>query len=459
MNTSAPETLAPDLLIAWYGDDFTGAAAVMEVLAFAGVPSVLFLDVPTQAQLSRFPDLRAIGVASTARAQSPEWMSAHLPAAFDALRAMSPQLLHYKICSTLDSSPETGSIGRAIDIAHDMMAPKAVPLLVAAPQMRRYQMFGHLFAGLGSQVFRLDRHPVMARHPITPMVESDVARHISAQSDRIDATTWSLEEMADGTPPTLSGTIPVFTIDCADEASEALAGQQLWENRATQPFVVGSQGVEYALVRHWIASGDLPEQAPPNGVGRAHGMVSVSGSVSPTTAEQIAWSRANGFATLRFDVTQAVAGADALEREKDRVVRRALAALTEGADPLIFTAEGPDDPAVAQFRQAVAASQSDMVDANRLIGIALGEILHHVLSLGGIRRAVISGGDTSGYATQQLGIFAVSALAPTIPGASLLRAHAEGDMDGLQLALKGGQMGSPDYFGWIRDGAGARAPD
>jgi uncharacterized protein YgbK (DUF1537 family) len=29
-------------------------------------------------------------------------------------------------------------------------------------------------------------------------------------------------------------------------------------------------------------------------------------------------------------------------------------------------------------------------------------------------------------------------------------------MDGLELALKGGQMGSEDYFGWIRDGGGIR---
>ncbi len=79
-----------------------------------------------------------------------------------------------------------------------------------------------------------------------------------------------------------------------------------------------------------------------------------------------------------------------------------------------------------------------------------------ILNQSGIRRAVISGGDTSGYATQRLGIFGLSALAPTIPGASLFLAHADGPMDGLELALKGGQMGSPDYFGWIRDGGGIR---
>ena len=55
----------------------------------------------------------------------------------------------------------------------------------------------------------------------------------------------------------------------------------------------------------------------------------------------------------------------------------------------------------------------------------------------------------------QLGIHALEALAPTIPGAALCRAHADDPTyTGLQVALKGGQMGSPDYFGWIRDGGG-----
>ena len=73
------------------------------------------------------------------------------------------------------------------------------------------------------------------------------------------------------------------------------------------------------------------------------------------------------------------------------------------------------------------------------------------------RRAVISGGDTSGHASRQLGIHALTAFAPTIPGAAIFRAHAESAHDGLELALKRGQMGSPDYFGWVRDGGGTRA--
>ena len=94
--------------------------------------------------------------------------------------------------------------------------------------------------------------------------------------------------------------------------------------------------------------------------------------------------------------------------------------------------------------------------AQRRIGEALGRVLDGVLRATGLRRAVISGGDTSGHGMRQLGLEALVALAPTIPGAALCRAFGPGVHDGLEIALKGGQMGSDDYFGWIRAGGGPR---
>ncbi|WGW05107.1 four-carbon acid sugar kinase family protein [Tropicibacter oceani] len=447
-------------LVAWYGDDFTGAAAVMEVLTFAGLKAMLFLDPPSDAQLARYPDLKGIGVASTARAQSPDWMDAELPGIFARLAALKPALMHYKVCSTLDSSPTVGSIGRAMEIGAELFAPAAVPVLVAAPQMRRYQSFGHLFAGFEGSVYRLDRHPVMSRHPVTPMNESDVAKHIALQSDKLDARCLSMEQMLAGAAlpmqPSMPGRIAAITLDSVDARTETIAGRLIWEARHANPFVVGSQGVEYALVRHWRDMGWIADAPPPQGIGTSDRMIVVSGSVSPTTADQIAWAKANGFASIAFDATCACAPAPALEREVERCVAACLAALARGSDPLVHTAEGPDDPAVHRFRQAAKGAALSMADANQRVGEALGRILKLSLVRSDTRRAVVSGGDTSGHATRQLGIFALSALAPTIPGASLFRAHADGPMDGLELALKGGQMGSPDYFGWIRSGGGTR---
>ncbi|SFS55054.1 Uncharacterized conserved protein YgbK, DUF1537 family [Sulfitobacter marinus] len=447
--------------VAWYADDFTGAAATMEVLNFAGIKTVLFLDVPTPDQLDQFPGIEGFGVASTARAQTPDWMDQNLPTAFDRIKAFEPEIFHYKICSTLDSAPHIGSIGKAIEIGADCFDSQSIPVLVAAPKMLRYQCFGQLFAGMGDRIFRLDQHPVMARHPVTPMQEPDVAAHILKQSGRLDATLIPLNEMgasfsytpqADARPDGLS----LVSIDSVNDDTDAIAGRILWENRRQMPFVVGSQGIEYALVEHWQRTGIIAQTAPPTSIGRASAMMCVSGSVSPTTASQIEWSRQNGFECIAFDATQLCRDPEAVNREAARVIAASKEALSKGHDPLVYSAAGPDDPMVAQLIEAVAKSSHSMAEINRKIGETLGLILKQILTDCGVRRAVVSGGDTSGSVTQQLEIFALTALAPTIAGASICRVHASNGFDGLELALKGGQMGSQDYFGWVRDGGGPR---
>lgn len=456
-----PNSLPEGLLIAWYGDDFTGSAAVMEALTFAGLPSMLFLATPTPAQMARFPGLRGIGIASTARAQGPEWMTREMPGPLGFLAGLKAPILHWKICSTLDSAPQIGSIGRGTELALQAVGAETAGVVVAAPQMRRYQAFGHLFAGSPQGVFRLDRHPVMARHPVTPMDDSDVLRHL-AQQTALPSALVDLEALANPVDAdarlkaVLAGRARMVLFDVMEAESETAVGRLLWRNRAALPVAVGSQGVEYALIRHWQAVGALAPVAAPGSAGAVAQIVAVSGSVSPTTAQQIAWSCRNGFAGIRLDARAACGTATDLAQAEAQAVTAALAAIAQGQSPLIHTAAGPDDPAVAALRQAVVSSGATMDVVNERIGAALGRVLDTILRQSGLRRAVISGGDTSGHGTAQLGLFALSALAPTIPGAALFRGHGDGLHDGLELALKGGQMGSEDYFGWVRAGGGAR---
>lgn len=447
------------LRLAWLGDDFTGSAAVMEVLQFAGIPSVLFLEPPSASLLERFADAQAVGLATTARAQGPAWMRRHLPPLLAGLQDLGPQILHYKICSTFDSAPHSGSIGAAIEAALTVRPARAVPLLTAAPAMRRYQAFGHLFAAGPQGVARLDRHPVMAHHPVTPMAEADLLRHLAAQTD-LPSALIDLEAMATDPQAALEAALAqgarVLSLDCMDASGEAAVGRLIWQNRDRMGLVAGSQGIEYALVRHWQDSGEIA--APPAAVcaGAAAQVAAVSGSVSPVTAAQLHWAGRNGFALIAFDA-RAACGSDAdLGSEVDRAAAAALEAARAGASPLVHSAAGPEGIAVRQFRAALAASGMESQVANRRIGEGLGRVLDRVLRGSGIRRAIISGGDSSGHAMRQLGLSALVAVAPTIPGAALCRAYGEGPHDGLKIALKGGQMGSEDYFGWIRAGGGPR---
>ena len=450
-------TLPDGRLLSWYGDDYTGSAAVMEVLSFGGIEAVLFLDVPTPEQLAAFPGARAIGIAGVARSETPQWMDQHLPRIFAALAALGPALAHYKVCSTLDSAPEIGSIGHAIDLAAPLLGGSWVPTLLAAPAIRRYQAFGHLFAGSGDGVFRLDRHPVMSRHPVTPMHESDVARHLSQQTDMptacIDVTALRAADGGDAALARLLRAGPaIVTLDGLDETDMAQAGRLIWEHRGERLLAVGSQGVEYALLAYWRAIGALGEPPAAGSAGAVSQIIAVSGSVSPTTADQIAWSAAHGFGLVALDAARLLTDGEA---EIARTVALARRELGAGRSVLVHSARGPDDPAVVAFRAAVARSGMSGSTANAGIGAGLGRILRQLLAESGLRRAVISGGDTSGHASQQLGVYALTALAPTIPGAALCTAHRSSGVP-IELALKGGQMGTPDYFGWIRAGGGPR---
>ncbi|WP_425099254.1 four-carbon acid sugar kinase family protein [Tropicibacter sp. S64] len=446
-------------LITWFGDDFTGSAATMEVLAFAGLETVLFSDIPSPALLERFSTAQAIGIASTARTHGPAWMQTNLPGPFRFLHGLGAPLLHYKVCSTFDSSPESGNIGTAIEIGLEITGAEAAPMITAAPQMRRYQAFGHLFAGTFDGVYRLDRHPVMSRHPVTPMDEADLLCHLALQT-ALPSALIDLEALwsgpADALDRALASGARILSIDSMEPASESAAGRLIWENVDRLSFAVGSQGIEFALVRHWQETGLLPPPAATPGAGAVPRIAAVSGSVSPMTAEQIAWAAAHGFTVIRFDAARAIADPATLDDEIAGAVAAGLEAADRGASPLICSATGPDDPAVAAVRKALSQTRMTPEAANERIGVALGRVLDGILTGSGIRRAVISGGDTSGHGMRVLNLEALQALAPTIPGVSLCKAYGAGPHDGLEIALKGGQMGSADFFGWIRAGGGAR---
>ena len=70
-----------------------------------------------------------------------------------------------------------------------------------------------------------------------------------------------------------------------------------------------------------------------------------------------------------------------------------------------------------------------------------------------LQRVVVAGGDSSGEVASALGIGALSVAAAMAPGAPLCRAWSGPPRrDGLEIVLKGGQMGPPSFFGAVRAG-------
>jgi uncharacterized protein YgbK (DUF1537 family) len=450
-----------DLLLTYYGDDFTGSTDVMEALVLGGVPAVLFLEAPSADFVrERFPATRAVGVAGVSRSMTPAQMEAELPPIFTALKGLGAPLFHYKLCSTFDSSPTVGSIGQAIEIGWRIFGPEAVPMMVGAPPLKRYLLFGNLFASVGEATYRLDRHPTMSKHPSTPMDEGDLRLHLGKQTARpiglIDALhlAQSDAEIAERYRALVESGSQIILLDTLDQAHVAAIGRLVWSLRGERPvFSASSSGLEYALTAHWQQSGAVIKPPPLPPAGPVEQLVIVSGSAAPGTAAQIEWALAHGFAGQRLDTSKLIDPAQA-EAERARQVEAALTALGAGQSVLLYAACGPDDPAISATRERMAALGLEAAHIGQRLGTQQGLIVRDLLERTGLRRAVVTGGDTCGHAARQLGIYALEIVMPVAPGAPLCRAHSTHTaFDGLQIALKAGQVGKVDYFGSILRGA------
>jgi uncharacterized protein YgbK (DUF1537 family) len=444
---------ANSTLLAYYGDDLTGSTDVMEALASQGVDTVLFLKIPDAELFSHFRDRRAFGLAGTSRSETPEWMETHLVPAFSWLKSLDAAFVHYKVCSTFDSSPNIGNIGKAIEIGRNMFGAQKVPLVVGAPQIRRYTAFGNLFAAYGAEIFRIDRHPVMSRHPVTPMDEADLRLHLAGQTS-LQTGLVNLAQLrspqADSLVDTaFAGDEEIVLLDVDGDETQQLAGAQMWRKRdPAGQFTCGSSGVEYALMREWQRLGiaEAPQDFPsPGPVDR---LAVVSGSVSPTTERQIRHALDNGFRGIALDPLEiSVENADAVVA---KAVKQALEIVNSGESVILYTALGPST------NRGDAISFSD--NSRHRLGENLGNILREIVVGAGLKRAVIAGGDTSSHALAKLGVEALTLRLPLpqTPGSPLCAAYSSDPcIDGMLVALKGGQVGGDDYFSMIRAGGPA----
>jgi uncharacterized protein YgbK (DUF1537 family) len=450
---------ANDLLLSYYGDDFTGTTDVMEALTRAGLRTVMFIEPPKAEQLRKYEGLRAVGLAGAGRTMSPARMDVELTASFKKLAALGTPIVHYKMCSTFDSSPQVGSIGRAIDIGMEVFGSKVTPLLVGAPILGRYCAFGNLFArsGLDTEPCRLDRHPTMRHHPITPMDESDLRIHLSKQTAR---KIGLFDVLCLATPPQeadarfrslLEAGSEIILFDVLYDEHLPAIGRLIW-NQMTKGrtlFVVGSSGVEYALTAHMKSLGLLPPPRP-LGADSVDRLAVVSGSCSPVTDRQIAWLLERGAREIPLK-TDRLADPQHREAEIESSVRQAVEVLKDGHSVVLPSCRGPQDPRLAAtVKRLEALGQNAKLMSAEIIGGALGDILLRVLDRSKLRRAAVTGGDTSGFAAKTMGVEALEMLAPLAPGAPLCTAHAPGSpIHGLEIVFKGGQNGKTDFFGTL----------
>ncbi len=456
----------PALRLAFYGDDFTGSTDALEVLSSAGWRCALFLQEPDARTLARHPGLDAVGIAGDSRAMTPAEMDARLPSTLDWLARAGAPVIHYKVCSTFDSAPGIGSIGRVMELARARLDGACLPIVAATPHLARFCVYGNLFARAGTdgRIYRIDRHPIMKVHPVTPMDEGDLALHLGRQCS-FPIAKASLDEVRAGAAALLArveaaqaegaGAVLVDGLDAADMRR---AGEMLLAlGRSERPsFVVGGSGVEHALTGAWAGLPGAARVAPDYARRAVPQVLALSGSASALSATQIDRAVEAGFADIALDPVQLLDDTR-WESALAEAATRAGEALGRGASVILHTARGPQDPRIAAVRAALQARALDAEAVRQLTGRVLGErlglLVRRILQARPLQRLLISGGDTSSAIGRVLDVQAVEMAAALTPGAPLCRVLESAVVPGMEVAFKGGQMGGADFFREARDGS------
>lgn len=409
-------------------DDFTGGLLVASYFEEAGIESPVYFD--AAALTEDAPRAPIVILASGTRLVPPDEARASLQASLAALDACGCATVAYKACASFDSTPE-GNIGLAADLLADHYAQEPLLLSAGFPEFRATVHQGVLFYRgtlVSESAKRFD--------PVTPMPDANLVRFLSLQTrsplglvSHLDLIKGEAAARAALAREMAAGHRHIL-LDCSDDADVAMSVRLARGSRAfvaSDPLVIG----------FGLATAARTKTPPPRQIGGA-GAVLV-GSVGPVAEAQLADFAAQ-YPVLTLDLLADPDAqiAHALSWASPHIGNRPFAVTTLADEAGISASQ-------SRLGRIGAARQAEAL----LAAVAKG--LHRA----GLRRFVISGGETSGAVVRALGLRRVRALPRGPLGGGFCIAEGA---DPVSLFLKSGKLGANDVLSRALDAMQPQEP-
>ena len=403
------------MLLGCIGDDFTGSSDIANTLAKGGMAVTQYNGVPTAPADAK----TEAGVVSLKSRTGPveQAVASSLEAA-EWLLAQGCQQIFFKYCSTFDSTKE-GNIGPVADALAKRLGLDTVIFCPAFPATGRSVYMGHLFVG------DVPLHESsMKDHPLTPMIDSDLRRWLSHQTETpvkhlplpiisqgAEMIHSALQELGHG----------FYIADAVDEQNLMDLGSALQESR----FLTGGSGMALGLPQNFRKKGKLSNKRNPWTGSQGPGVI-LSGSCSVATRRQIE-------AYVKQAPSLAISPEDLLQ-ETHTPTSVADWSLQQAKPALIYTSADPQCVKRAQekYGQTFIADTIEQFFAK----------LATTLVSSGFKRIVTAGGETSGAVVTALRLKSMEIGPEIAPGVPALK-DANSD---LVLALKSGNFGDENFF-------------
>ncbi len=416
------------MILGVIADDFTGATDVASMLVRAGMRTVQTIGVPQGEIPPEVAGADAVVVALKSRTAPAADAVADSVSALRWLQAAGARQFYFKVCSTFDSTP-AGNIGPVAEALMAALGTHQTLVCPAFPENGRTVFRGHLYVGDD-----LLSDSGMRHHPLTPMSDSNLVRWMQQQCQRRvgllrhDVVARGAAAITERLASLQADGVAHVVGDAVD--NDAL--RQLAAGAGHMPLWVAGSGLALGLPqvladRGWVTldahAADLDTLTGPAAV--------LAGSCSVATQGQVARWIAAGRPALRIDPLALARGAP--------VAADALAwAQAQDSAPLLYATA--DAATLASTQAALGVAQAGALVEQALAAIARG------LVAAGTRRLVVAGGETSGAVVQALDVHTLRIGAAICPGVPWTQAVRGAGQAPLQLALKSGNFGGPEFF-------------
>ena len=416
------------MILGVIADDFTGATDVASMLVRAGMRTVQTIGVPQGDIPPEVAGADAVVVALKSRTTPAADAVADSLAALRWLQAAGARQFYFKVCSTFDSTP-AGNIGPVAEALMAALGTTQTLVCPAFPENGRTVFRGHLFVG-----DELLSDSGMRHHPLTPMSDSNLVRWMQQQCQRRvgllrhDVVARGAAAIAERLASLQADGVAHVVGDAVD--NDAL--RQLAAGAGHLPLWVAGSGLALGLPqvladRGWVTldahAADLDALTGPAAV--------LAGSCSTATQGQVARWIAAGRPALRIDPLALARG--------EPIATDALAwARAQDSAPLLYATA--DAATLASTQAALGVAEAGALVEHALAHIARG------LVDAGTRRLVVAGGETSGAVVQALAVHTLRIGAAICPGVPWTQAVRGAGQAPLQLALKSGNFGGPEFF-------------
>ena len=297
------------------------------------------------------------------------------------------------------------------------------------------------------ECYRVDRHPTLGTHPVTPMTEADIRVLLAFQTDRL-IKLFDVNLLQSSSPEqslqTILRTKPSgLLFDTIADWHMALIGsliEGLGENQWPL-FTIGSTAIERALVASWKSDTEEKPAAPLKSVDQ---LLVLTDSTIDAVQNKNQHALTSGFTEIPI-LPENLIDDQTFPAARNQIVEQTLTALSSGQSVLLPMRTGAHQPPSTSKETMVRRLGFSTLDLQlrqgRTLGPKLGNILEKILQQNPLPRIVIAGTETQRPIAVALGLSALRSTATPTSGVSVCTVASPEKYRGLEIVFTDGTHG------------------